>query len=223
MSQWFPCDFIADVSPRFPGDALTMNKRDRDAVLNVALATRQPINSIVEQTVVGTHVSSETERKRVRIELYEHGKIDSLCGVLFDHLDVLDATGTRHKIQFINPFALLAVAAATILDLFRLIQAMLQNAGGQKMRFVIYHGGVVPGNNLRPDDGRAFVFFFVVNPGDPSMDENARTDAMVHYVVHHEESNEVVGYWYSSNHEGDVAKTIRFIRRLEFRDHGGFL
>ena len=36
---------------------------------------------------------------------------------------------------------------------------MLQNAGGQELRFVIYHDGVVPGNNLRPDDGRAFVSF----------------------------------------------------------------
>jgi hypothetical protein len=56
------------------------------------------------------------------------------------------------------------------LPLFRLIQGMQQNAGGKPLRFVLYHDGVVPGNNLRPDDGRAFVSFFMVIHGNTSMD-----------------------------------------------------
>ena len=119
MDQGFsPCDSIADVSPRFPGDVLAMNRRDRDVVLDAALATRQPINNIVEQLVAGTDACSETERQRVRIKLYATGEIGTLYGVLFDHLDVRNAEGTWHKIQFINPFALLAIACAKCLPFF---------------------------------------------------------------------------------------------------------
>ena len=159
LAQGFPCDFIADASPRFPGDALLMNKRDRDVALDAALATRQPINTIVQQLVAGTDASGETARCRLRVKLYATGKLETLYGVLFDHLDVRNAEGTWHKIQFINPFALLAVASAKSLAFLRLIQGMQQSAGGQQLRFVLYHDGVVPGNNLRPDDGRAFVSF----------------------------------------------------------------
>ena len=136
-----------------------MNKRDRDVALDVALATRQPINNIVQQLVAGTDASAETERKRVRIKMYASGNIETLYGVLFDHLDVRNAESTWHKVQFINPFALLAVASAKSLAFLRLIQGMQQRAGGQQLRFILYHDGVVPGNNLRPDDGRAFVSF----------------------------------------------------------------
>ena len=115
---FFPCDSIADVSPRFPGDALAMNKRARDVALDAALATRQPINNIVEQLCFGTDASSETERRRLRTKLYATGKIDTLYGVLFGHLDVRNAEGTWHKIQIINPFALLAVACAKSLPFF---------------------------------------------------------------------------------------------------------
>ena len=136
-----------------------MNKRVRDVVLDAALATRQPTNNIVEQLVAGTDASAETERRRVRIKLYAAGNIETLYGVLFDHLDVRSAEGTWHKIQYINPFALLGIACAKSLPFFRLIEGMQQKAGGKPLRFVLYHDGVVPGNNLRPDDGRAFVSF----------------------------------------------------------------
>ena len=89
MAQgFFPCDSIADVSPRFPGDALAMNKRDRDAVLDAASATRQPIKSILDLVCAGTDASSETVRRRLRTKLYATGKIDTLYGELFHHLDV---------------------------------------------------------------------------------------------------------------------------------------
>ena len=158
------------MSPRFPGDALPMNKRDRDVAIDVALATRQPISTLVQHIVVGTDASAETERKQVRIKLYATGKIETLYGVLFDDLDVRNAEGTWHKIQLINPFALLAIASAKSLAFLRLIHGMQQSAGGQQLRFILYHDGVVPGSNLRPDDGRAFVSFFMVNHGVASMD-----------------------------------------------------
>ena len=159
MAQEFSCNCFGDASPRFPGDALPMNKRGRDVAIDVALATRQPIQNVVEQIVAGTDACASTERKRVRVKLYAAGKIETLYGVLFDDLDVRNEEGTWHKIQFINPFALLAIASAKSLAFLRLIQGMQQRAVGQQLRFVLYHDGVVPGNNLRPDDGRAFVSF----------------------------------------------------------------
>ena len=150
---------FGDASPRFPGDALPMNKRDRDVAIDVALVTRQSIQNVVEHLVAGTDACASTERKRVRVKLYAAGKIETLYGVLFDDLDVRNEEGTWHKIQFINPFALLAIASAKSLAFLRLIQGMQQRAVGQQLRFVLYHDGVVPGNNLRPDDGRAFVSF----------------------------------------------------------------
>ena len=158
-SRVFPCDSIADVSLRFPGDALAMNKRARDEVLDAVLATRAPINNIVDLLCAGTDACAESERKGARAKLYATGKIESLYGELFHHLDVRSAEGRWHKIQYINPFALLAIACAKSLPFFRLIEGMQQKAGGKPLRFVLYHDGVVPGNNLRPDDGRVFVSF----------------------------------------------------------------
>ena len=83
-----------------------MNKRGRDVAIDVALVTRQPIQNVVEHLVAGTDACASTERKRVRVKLYAAGKIETLYGVLFHHLDVRNAEGTWHKIQYINPFAL---------------------------------------------------------------------------------------------------------------------
>ena len=53
-------------------------------------------------------------------------------------------------------------ACATSLGFFRVMQSAMQYAHqytGGRLRYILYHDGVTPGNNLRPDCGRSFVSF----------------------------------------------------------------
>ena len=53
-------------------------------------------------------------------------------------------------------------ACAVSLGFFRVMQSAMQYANlylGGQLRFILYHDGVTPGNNLRPDCGRSFVSF----------------------------------------------------------------
>ena len=85
-----------------------------------------------------------------------------MYGTLVGKIAVTCEDGKQVLVDWINPFALIAHACAASLGFFRTMQAAMQHAhqehGGQ-LRFVLYHDGVTPGNNLRPDCGRAFVSF----------------------------------------------------------------
>ena len=53
-------------------------------------------------------------------------------------------------------------ACSLSLGFFRVMQSAMQYAHqhfGGRLRFCLYHDGVTPGNNLRPDCGRSFVSF----------------------------------------------------------------
>ena len=75
-----------------------------------------------------------------------------MYGTLVGKIAVTCEDGKQVLVDWINPFALITHACAASLGFFRTMQAAMQHAhqehGGQ-LRFVLYHDGVTPGNNLR--------------------------------------------------------------------------
>ena len=74
-------------------------------------------------------------------------------------MQIYDANGGLHAIDYINPLALMQVAAAVDKHFFDMVAACLQRANWESLEFTNSHDGVVPGNNLRPDCDRAFYSF----------------------------------------------------------------
>ena len=127
-----------------------------DELLACVIDARQPMRPILEKLSKST--SSEKGFKRAYAELHANRDISTLYGNIVQKLEVVGPTGSLHM-EYISPMALLIHASATSLGFFRLMQACVSQAPGQVLRFVFYHDGVTPGNNLRPDNGRSFVSF----------------------------------------------------------------
>ncbi len=128
----------------------------------LVLDARQPVRPLVARMLqeLGHQTSSVTRlQNRAHEELHRDTQSHSLYGPLHDTLDVQTGDGAPTTIDYINPFALLAEAASRSLGFFRLLQHCVGEAPDGVLRFILYHDGVTPGNNLRPDLGRSFVSF----------------------------------------------------------------
>jgi len=127
-----------------------------DAFRSAILDARQAVRPVLG-CLQGGHL--ENERKRSRKELYADSHVETLYGTIADVLEVPLLDGSKVPIDYIDPAALLVEAAARSLPFFCLMQQCVAAAPGGVLRCVIYHDGVTPGNNHRPDWGRQFNSF----------------------------------------------------------------
>ena len=122
--------------------------------MELALDTHVPL-----QTLLGKVDNGRILKKRGYDELQQAMLTDTVYGKLIGLLPIPGDDGTILQAEYIDPCALLCWAASTSLEFFRLIQWCVTTSPQKRMRFCLYHDGVTPGNNHRPDVGRSFLSF----------------------------------------------------------------
>lgn len=81
------------------------------------------------------------------------GEVSTPYGTLVSEVAIPLVDGSNYMAPFLNPFALLYFMSSVSMHVSELFHATLV---GRSLGFAFYHDGVVPGNVLRPDTGRAF-------------------------------------------------------------------
>ena len=128
-----------------------------ESLVELALDTHLPL-----QTLLSKVENGRIWKKRGYNEMQELANTDTLYGQLLGLLPIPGADGKVLHAEYIDPCALLSWAAATSLPFFRLVQWCVTTSPQKRLRFCLYHDGVTPGNNLRPDLGRSFLSFLWV-------------------------------------------------------------
>jgi len=122
--------------------------------VELALDSHVPLQKLLCKVDAG-----KTLQKRGYDELQQASVIDTVYGKLIGLLPIPGADGRTLQAEYIDPCALLCWAASASLPFFRLVQWCVTTSPQKRMRFCLYHDGVTPGNNHRPDVGRSFLSF----------------------------------------------------------------
>ena len=127
-------------------------------IVKLVLDTRVPIARALNALCID---SDPNERQSLRKRAYKelNAPISTDHGHLFCKLNVTNDLGESYALSCINPMALLVAGSRVCHGLFLMLATLMEQTHGEPLRCTVYHDGVTPGNNLRPDHGRKFESF----------------------------------------------------------------
>ena len=127
-------------------------------IVKLVLDTRVPIARALNALCID---SDPNERQSLRKRAYKelNAPISTDHGNLFCKLNVTNDLGESYALSCINPMALLVAGSSVCHVFFLMLATLMEQTHGEPLRCTVYHDGVTPGNNLRPDHGRKFESF----------------------------------------------------------------